>query len=350
MCDQRHVSRTNTVLTDVAQDAAWLAHRYDPGHDAVHFQWAPRDVHRRTTFLTDAELPADSRKIVLRRADAVAAAPSEAPLHFIFHSAYCCSTLLARAFDREGHAMGLKEPVILNDIVGWRRRGAEPRNVAMVLDHALRLLGRPFGAGEAVVVKPSNVVNGLAAAMLGMRPQSRALLLYAPLETYLASIAKKGMWGRLWVRELLVGQLAEGLHPFGFDQKDYLGQTDLQVAAIGWLAQHALFAQLVARFGAERVRTLGSETLVAEPAAAMSALNDLFGLDMAANEVEAIANGPAFTRHSKLDEDFSAADRQAEHLSASAMHAEEIEKVTAWAAAVAASAGISMAPGAPLIR
>ncbi len=68
------------------------------------------------------------------------------------------------------------------------------------------------------------------------------------------------MTGRLWARDLLVKQLREGLHPFGYQGEDYLGQTDLQVAALGWLAQHILFARMVEQFGPGRVATLDSES------------------------------------------------------------------------------------------
>lgn len=339
--------RPRTVETAV-RDADWLAHRYDPTKDAVHFIPVPRATHDALTFLTDDHLPA-YEPFVVGRPTTMAAAPKQAPLHFLFHSAYCCSTLLARALNRPGWAMGLKEPVILNDIIGWRRRGGQGPDMASVLDDTLTLLSRPFAPGEAVVVKPSTVVNGIAAAMMTLRPQARAVLLYAPLPTYLASIAKKGLDGRLWVRTLLTGMIDDGLINLGFSKRDHLGQTDLQVAAIGWLAHQMLFAQLVERFGVDRVRTLDSATLMANPRAALSAIAQVFGLASDPALIDAIAEGPAFRTHSKFGTAFDATHRAAEHRDAAALHADEIEKVTLWAEAVAASAGFSTTPPAPLI-
>lgn len=330
-------------------DASWLAHRYDPGNDAVHLLPVSRAEHRKATFLTDEYLPRGLEPLVVRRSDAVRAAPPPAPLHFLFHSAYCCSTLLARAVDRPGWAMGLKEPVILNDIVGWRRRGGEGPDMASVLDDTLTLLSRPFAPGEAVIVKPSTAVNGLAPAMLALRPDARAIMLYAPLRTYLGSIAKKGIDGRLWVRTLLTGMLDDGLVDLGFTTRDHLGQTDLQVAAVGWLAHQKLFAQLVERFGAERIRTLDSATLMADPNAALFAIAMLFGRPLDREAVDAIAAGPAFNTHSKHGAVFDAVDRSAEHRVAAEIHADEIEKVARWAEAVAANAGFSLPPPAPLL-
>ena len=249
----------------IAHDGTWFAHRYDPEYDAVHFVRMQREMHRQATFVTDEYLPADLPSLVIPRQAVFDVTPETKPAHFIFHSAFCCSTVLARALDIPGVAMGLKEPPIYNDIVGWRHRGGgPPARVAQVLDQVTTLLARPIGTAEISIIKPSNLVNSLARGLLTMRKATNAVLLYAPLETYLRSIEKKEMTGRLWVRDLLVKLLKEGLVDLGFETVDYLGQTDLQVAAVGWLAQQALFGQLAEAFPG-RVRTLDSETLLARP-------------------------------------------------------------------------------------
>lgn len=342
------MAERNPHWTKLVQDASWLAHRYDPVQDAVHFVQVSRDLHRRATFLTDEHIGEVGAPAVIERKAALSAMPPRAPIHYIFHSAYCCSTLLGRAFDIEGVAMGLKEPVILNDLSGWRQRGADRAKLAEVLDSALTLLARPFTPGEAVIVKPSNLINPFATAMLAMRPDAAALLLYAPLPLYLGSIAKKGMWGRLWVRELFVKLSRDGFMDYGFSPEDMLGQTDLQIAAIGWIAQHRQFASLAKRFP-ERVRTLDSETLLARPGETIAALAKLYRLPLDENAAMRIVESDAFTRHSKGGERYGREQRQAEQRAAAEVHAEEIDKVTTWAEAVAASAGQSLTLPAGLL-
>lgn len=338
------------TIEEVARDPWWLAHRYDPEQDAMHFLRLDRTQHGRATFLIDRDLPPDLPRLVLPRSESVRAASGAAgPVHFIFHSAYCCSTLLARAFDLPGTAWSLREPTILNDLVGWRRRGAAPAAVQDRLADALTLLERPFGRGEAVVVKPSNVVNALAPAIMALRPGARALLLHAPLPVFLRSIAKKGMWGALWVREYLVGARKDGLVELGFSPEQLFGQTDLQIAALGWLAQHALFARLTERFGPERVRTIDSERLLSRPAESLAALGRLFALPLTDAAVEGIVQGPVFSRHSKEDKSFDTGARQREHEAADQLRGEEVEKVSAWIAAVAAANGVPLALAAPLL-
>jgi hypothetical protein len=329
-----------TALTD----PEWLAHRYDPEHDAVHFVRAPRAVRRSTPFLLDEYLRPDAPLVETRRE--AMAARSRAPVHFVFHSAFCCSTLMAAALDIPGLATSFKEPVALNDIVGMMHRGAERRRVVEALDGVLHLL-TPFAGERATVIKPSNVVNGLASAMLGLRPEARAILMYAPLRIFLASIARKGMDGRLWVRDLVAKQMLEGFGQLGFEPRDHLLHTDLQAAAVGWLAQHQLFGALAARWP-ERVRTLDSEALIAAPEAHLRAAAALIGLDLGDQAIEAIV-GDVFSRNAKDGAAFSAGRRAAEARDGSARHADEIDKVTVWAEAVAAAAGVSLRLPLPLV-
>lgn len=324
---------------EILSDAEWLAHRYDRSSDQIRFLRVPRQRHREISFLTDENIGAAPVNII-DRSEAVSLASPGTP-HFIFHSAFCASTMLVRAMDHPGIAMGLSEPVILNDIVGFRRRGEfQPSQVAQALDEALTLLARPFARGEAVIIKPSNILNTLAGAMMAIRPDSKALFLYAPLPIFLASVARKGMWCRLWARELLEGLLLEGAINLGFETKDYFRLTDLQVAAVGWLAQHALFGTLAQRLGQSRLMTLNSETLMADQGKAVSALASHFGLGKA-GELH-LTDNAALRRHSKTGKVFDADQRRAEQQQAYAAYGDEIEKVNIWAEAVARNAGVSL--------
>ncbi|WP_417610619.1 hypothetical protein [Parasphingorhabdus sp.] len=340
--------------TEIIGDADYLAHRYDEVADGFRFVHVPRDVHRSSTFITDEHLPNVDDYELISRADLANAEIPTVPVHFIFHSAYCCSTMMARAFDIPGVSMGLKEPVVLNDMIGWRRRGADRQKLAAVLDKSLELLARPMGEDRAVIIKPSNICTPLAIASLQLRPESKALLLYAPLESYLQSIAKKEMWGRIWVRDVLIGTLKDGYAIGGFSQEQLLQLTDLQVAAIGWLSQHAAFARIIETLGPERVATLDSDSFLADQRTTVSAMNRLFSLDMSEEKMSAILNGPAFTSHSKFDQSkrgniFDAKARKVEQSEMAALHGSEISMVCQWAKAVAESQNIKLEIGNQLI-
>ncbi len=333
----------------ILRDAEWLAHRYDPGHDAFHFRRVSRAVRRAIPFLTDQHLGEEAAPLVVRRADCRAAADgaegeTSAPIHFLFHSAYCASTMLAQMLDMPGTASSLSEPVLLNDMVGWRRRGAAPRDHAGGMDDALRLLGRSFEPREAVVIKPSNIFNPLARGALTLRPQARAILLYAPLRAFLLSVARKGLWCRLWCRELLESYLADGFVQLGFEARDYFRQSDLQVAALGWLAQQQAFAALL-NWAPDRIAALDSEALTGNPVTAVGAAMDHLGL---AGNRAAIADHPALARNSKSGASFGVGERQRDLDAAAVAYGAEIEQVIGWATAIAGQAGIPLVLPRPL--
>lgn len=338
-------------MTDatILGEAEWLPHRYDETRDSFRFLHLPRDVQRNATFLTDEYLEGTDKATPIPFAQIDRKALPAGPIHFVFHSAYCCSTLVARMFDAPGHAMGLKEPVVLNDIVGWRRRGADPQRVAGVLDTALALLGRPLGDDKAVVVKPSCVVNSLAPAIMGLRPDARAILLYAPIEDFLSSIAVKGLWGRRWVRQALWGQIQDGVMTERFSAEEMFEFTDLQVAGLGWLLHHQIYDKMIQRFGADRLKLCDSNTLLEDPARTVERSFAHFGLEPPIEEVDAIAAGPAFTQNSKDRSSYSRSDREEQIAATKAANSDEIAKVSEWVRVIARNAGTDPDPVASLM-
>lgn len=324
----------------IVADPEWLAHRYDEQSDTFQYRHVTRARHAEVGFATDDYLGKEDHPAVIQREDAARLLGEQAPVHFIFHSAYCASTMLVRALDVPGSAMGISEPVILNDMVGWRRRGAAMPMHARVMDDVLGQLSRPWGSGEAVVVKPSNIFNGLAMGALALRPNAKAILLHAPLEEFLLSVARKGMWCRLWVRELLEGLLQEGMVDLGFEPRDFLRQTDLQVAGVGWLAQQMQFHRLAKQFGADRIASLDSETLTADPAAIVAKVATYF--DLCRQDPADYARHPAIGRNSKSGAGFERGERQLDQARAREVYGDEIEKVTEWIRVVGERRGISL--------
>ncbi|MFM5908014.1 MAG: hypothetical protein ACKOPO_10600 [Novosphingobium sp.] len=332
--------------TRILGDPEWLAHRFVGSDDAFRFIRVARADHAQVPFLTDDHL--GNRECAGDiPAGACLAELAEPPLHFLFHSAFCGSTMLVRALSQPGVAMGLSEPQVLNDVVGFRRRGADPRAVARAADGATRLIGRPFAAGEAVIVKPSNVINPLTHVLMALRPSSRAVFLHVPLETFLVSVANKGMHCRIWARELLQGYLLEGaVEGMGFTRDDLFRQSDLQVAAVGWLVQHRLFAALAAKTG-DRMASLDGDLMFADMANALLAVATHYGLSL---DVEAAMGGRAVARHSKSGDAYSAQTRADDYARVRAAHGDEIDMVLAWSQAVAGAAGISLTAAKPLLQ
>lgn len=326
-------------LQSVVSDPEWLPSHWDRSAHTVQFVGVPRERHGELTFLADEYLgPARLPTTTLPLAELLTATEAGSPApHFIFHSAFCCSTLLARAFDVPGKALALKEPQILNELADAARANALTGDLFGLV---AGLLARPFAPGEQVIIKPSNVVNQLAPALMNANEQTRAVFLYAPLRRFLSSVASKGLWGRRWSRRLYAQLLGDTGLQFGFADSEQFELSDLQVAGLAWVMHHAQGLDLLRRY-ADRVRTLDSEAFLAKRTDALGAIARHFELDLDPKQVETITNGPVFATHSKeLGRKFDP-EQSLEPRPSIAVIDEEIEMVATWAQRVAEHAGIS---------
>lgn len=324
----------NNDIVSIVNDPSWLLHRYDPGYDSFQLRRVDRARRREATFLLDQYLGEDDVRLVLRRGDVATAVTSGSiRRHYLFHSAFCCSTLLANAIDVPGSASVLKEPPVLNDLVGWARRYGGDGRVRTMASDILSSLCRPFRQGEWAVIKPSNVVNPMASVLMDSQAESRAILMYAPLETFVLSVAKKGIDGRLWGRRMFHELRQDGIADFGHEGVDLLGLADLQVAASGWLVQQRHFHRLLSS-GPERYRTLRSDVLLSDPSAAIAAIGRLFALEPGTAGGDH-GDASAFGRHSKTGSSFSAERREEEYAAAAGRYGDEVGETMAWARRVA---------------
>lgn len=334
-------------LKSVVSDPQWLASRYDWQRATVDFEFISREKHRQLSFLSDEyikEIAPGVRTAGLTEIAAAAASLDGAP-HYIFHSAFCCSTLLARALDAPGVSMSLNEPQAVNHLA---LAALQNRLQSDVLTLLVRLLGRPFGPDEAVIVKPGNEANVVAGSLMEADSRSRAIFLYAPLPRFLASVANKGMWGRIWARRVVATLRAYGGLQLGLGDNELFQLTDLQVAALAWLTHHAQGAALFAAFP-DRVRTLDSETFLAHRTDTLGALGHHFGIAL---DARSVSDGPVFQTHSKEIGRAMDPEGPLEPKPQIPTVHEEIEMVEKWAQAVAASAGMKYAlpPESALIR
>jgi hypothetical protein len=337
------VTQSPDTAQSLVDDPAWMPFAYDPAANTFVFAHAPRELQRKLVFL-DRRFLADAPKSAPISAHDLARPAQHAakPVHFIFHTAFCCSTLLSRALDAPGVSMGVKEPAILvplshPPLMQPRSDGVDP--LAIALD----LLSRPLTSGETQIVKPSNAANALAAAILDRRPTSKALVLYSSLDAYLRSSGRMGMTGRQFNRQMFA-QLAQSiplLQPYKV--QELMLQTDLQIAAQVWLMQAKLLDAIAKQVGAARVRTLNSATLLADKLGTLQRLGAFFDLSAGDGRWAEIASGPEFDREAKsLDETpFDPAAKQA----ADRAHAPEIAAVMPWAQSLAAQAGVPLTLG-----
>jgi len=324
--------------TTYVQDPTWLPHAYDARRDTLVFAHLPRETQREMVFLDPRFMPpgAQSEPAPIAELGADVVRHQAGPLHFIFHTGFCCSTLLARALDIPGVSMGIKEPSVLASFAQYWSNSRRAPGALEALTITLNLLSRPLMRGEAQIVKPSTVVNHIIPQLLHARPDAKAIVLFSSLDSFLRAIARRGLDGRIFARELF-HQFAPVIPlDAGFDDEDPVLLADLQIAAQAWLMQASFMDALAKRFGTSRVRVLNADTLLQNPMGALSAVGAFFNLGLTPEIARAVAEGPVFQEHAKEPgRPFNADAQRAQHIETGALHGEELMRTKDWARALA---------------
>jgi len=330
----------------VATQPEWLPHSFDADGSRIASLYIPRPEHERLTFLNDQYFQ-NRYPVAVHNRSAIEAAVTdapEAPLHFIFHTAFCLSTLLVNAIGQLATVTALKEPGILNDLALRESSSGAPANALQRL--ATRLLARPFAGDACVVAKASNVANRLIEPLLENRPNSRAILLYSDVENLLLAVAKPSAGRRLWARQLHAALAKWASLDAGLDKVALAQIDDLKLAALGWLIQVHHFSEMLARFGSGRIKLLNSDEIIGDPAAAVTSSTALFGLPVDRHAIDAVVGGPVFRKHSKIiGADYNLAQHRADREAAMDARGEEVTAAASWIRRLAAERTVKLAPG-----
>jgi hypothetical protein len=328
---------------DVARDPDWIPHTYDVAGANLTLVRVPREARQELTFLTAKNFNERFAKVSLPAASIAAELGSvgRGPLHFIFHTAFCGSTLLAKALTIPTVAETLREPEVLVNLANRLTRSDDAAN-RQRLELVLKLFERPLTPSEAVIIKWTNFANRLVEPVLVMRPSARAVLMYSDVQTLLRSLLKRGLWGRRHGRQLHLQLSSWSGVNFGLDPAEMFELTDLQVAGLAWLSQIAHFDAVARTFGPERVMLLETTQLTNSPATALRSV--LSFLDLDSSSADEIAAGPVFSQHSKFSVGYGRQQREVDHATIDQAHGEELGMVTQWVDAVAAQLGLPLQP------
>ncbi|MBL4857725.1 MAG: hypothetical protein JKY36_00725 [Erythrobacter sp.] len=282
------------MTPDIESNPEWIPHALNMETRSVEFLRVPEERYSAPGFLfeyapTD---PADRRSVSF---DQVIEMKVEVlPLHFIFHTAFCRSTLLARALNIPGISLGMSEPGIIASLASGGAK-AEP-----LIAPLLQLLGRKRPGIDAVFVKPTNHANRLIPALLRAQPDARTVLMTNPVSPFLQSVRKRGLMGHRWGRRLYLEMQSYAGIDLGMSPEEQFSMTDLQAAGLAWLLNQNYFTRLAASPFKERIRTLDGDYFNENRGETILALLGLGGIALDDRGKRELAGNPAFADHSKL--------------------------------------------------
>lgn len=317
----------------IENDASWLPHRIDTARQEVEFLRISCDSLGQRGFLADHD-PPPSERARLSWDEVKAMSPQAGNVQFIFHTAFCRSTLLVRAINAPGIAAGLSEPAIIPSL---SQAGEAARDL---IGPIVSLLSRPWQDGEAVIVKPTNHANMVLPALLRASPQSRAILMSNPMPSFLRSVARKGLMGRNWARKLFLELQSYAGMDFGMDPRESFAMTDMQTAGLAWFLNQRFFAMLVngqvQGISGDRLAVLDGDRFDAERETTLASAFAHWQIDTPDDLPGKLAEGPVFFQHAKLGGTFSSATEQTDDAKLN----EEIEQVAQWVGMIAEQAGV----------
>ena len=204
------------------------------------------------------------------------------PTAFIFHTAFCGSTLMSQALDVIFNSLSLREPEVLGNALVYQRSNANDEQKNTGLDCVLRLLSRRYESDQPVVVKANDYANPLMLALTNSQYQTPILFMYTPLSEFLVGCLKAKN-RREWIaqRYKSIGNAIPQWLSLPADlsiNEDAYGK----MAAVYWCYNIALYLE-VSRRSNTQVCSLDFNHMLANPLESVTAAGKLFGLDQLGN-------------------------------------------------------------------
>jgi hypothetical protein len=283
--------------------------KMDFDNGMISFVPMSKATYKASSFLDGRTQPTNAERYDIPAADLLLAVADLSPIpnrvHYIFHAAFCCSTLLARYLELIPPCLVLKEPLFLTQMAVVRPRAIEahnngaldPAEWARLLDLCARLLGRGYSPDEVVAIKVNDICNSLGELLLARDPASKAVFVTIGLKDFLLVLLKSPD-RRQWLRgRLLKAQKDAAIVPelAGFDPTH---MTDAEGGAYLWALNEALRARLCS-LGQARVLTLPGEEISDAPAGAVLAAAKHFGLPVSRSLPKDILCGVTAARYAK---------------------------------------------------
>ena len=312
-------------------DARWFPLDFDPQTATVEFVAADWNTLATQPFL-DMRWGVRGARRERAAAGALGAeiAKASAPLNFLWHTGFCCSTLLARALTCRQHNLSLCEPKILVDLADAKRAGffQLDRNIAHLPRTVLQLLARQQD-GANVTLKPAPAANYLLLEAI-RHSEGRMLFLFSDCRSFVISIVRLGEDGRRYVRQLFATLLRNGRLGEEWTGPKLWDLSDLQAAAFVWHLQIEEFLRHWNLLG-DRARSLDCDALLDAPRETLEALNGFFGLDLGEEHIADVVDGPLFHYQAKRPGvAFDAGRRRAEYDAIAQRLGADLDRAIAW--------------------
>jgi hypothetical protein len=251
------------------------------------------------------------------------------PVHFILHTAYCCSTLLARYFELIPSCLVLKEPQFLTQLALTTVGSFSQWNETF--DLSFRLLSRVYGTDDVAVIKTNVPCNILGKKILDYDSRTTITFVMIPLRQFLLAALKSQLRRsrvRFWVRNTVDLTAIPQLHPL----IAFPGLSDAQAAVCVWLFNRHLCRELHSRYDCARVLMVDGSSLAENPEQVLPQILHLCGLSISGGELESLLQHPSRMLHAKnVSVPYTASSRRQDLEKSNQVFGQEVDAAIKWA-------------------
>lgn len=246
---------------------------------------------------------------------------------FIFHTSFCCSTLLARLFDLDGTSIAYKEPLVLRRLSDAKLCGNLEQSLVST---AAKLLFRQLPDTGSVIIKPTHVALNIADDLLASQPGTKAIIITSTLDKFLLSNIKKTKLSQEKVPELVerfmsASSLPSRLPTAAFEPPDLLCGVTLQ-----WYAQKQILNDLCGGGFSDRYKIIHEDELLQDPNVVMAMCLEWLGWSLPGINLDAhIAE--VMGKHSKsTSRNYDQQEKQHENDLLASKYMDEVAHALAW--------------------
>lgn len=196
---------------------------------------------------------------------------------FIFHSAFCGSTLMSQILETVFTCLSLREPELLTSMLVYNRSEATQEEKTLWFDNLQKLLSRRFESNQSIVVKGNDFANPLMPDVVSWKPDVPFLFMYTPLDEFTVACVKADN-RRDWVKQRYGSVKSFLRETFNLDGDIEIDESDYgQLAAVYWSYNVAMYLQ-VANRESENIKSLDFNDMLANPDEAIKQCGKLFEL------------------------------------------------------------------------
>ena len=331
-----------TAVNDLISSPDFLAYKFDFNTEKVSFLKIDRDEIRRVSALKLEYIDPKRQMIEVPLADLTGLPGtrnqvlSVNPPRFIFHTAFCASTFLARCLDVDGVSISLREPQILLDAANakrlqWRSKstGLDYRDLPRL---ALLLLQKHAGPSEKLIIKPINSVNNIIPELLQLNGQTKSLLLYTDARNFLLSTLRKGESGKHVIRAMFDLIRCDFPHLSNLTISAMIHMTDWNIILTLWRLQIEQAEAALRKFAPGQIMaSLYGEDLIHDPLQVLIAANKFLDLGISADRLLEIAKSDKRHEDAKTSgQKFSVEKRRETYQRLAQFYGVELDQVLNW--------------------